>query len=65
MRAKRERLEAWKKDREAKKALEEAKAKAQALALAKAAGANPPGEYSFFPSAPRSRYTKPLDPPLF
>ncbi|KAG9017333.1 pre-mRNA processing RNA-helicase [Tulasnella sp. JGI-2019a] len=35
MRAKRERLEAWKKEREAKKALEEAKAKALALATAK------------------------------
>ena len=32
MRAKRERLEAWKKEREAKKALDEAKAKAMALA---------------------------------
>ena len=43
MKAKRERLEAWKKDREAKKALEEAKAKAQALALAKSAGAGGAG----------------------
>ena len=32
LRAKRERLEAWKKEREAKKALDEAKAKAMALA---------------------------------
>ena len=32
MKAKRERLEAWKKEREAKKALDEAKAKAMALA---------------------------------
>ena len=32
IKAKRERLEAWKKEREAKKALDEAKAKAMALA---------------------------------
>lgn len=40
LRAKRERLEAWKKEREAKKALDEAKAKAMALA-----GKSAPREY--------------------
>ena len=39
MRAKRERLEAWKKERDAKKALDEAKVKAMALA-----GKTAPGE---------------------
>lgn len=39
MRAKRAKLEAWKKEREAKKALDEAKAKAMALA-----GKAAPGE---------------------
>jgi len=39
MKAKRAKLEAWKKEREAKKALDEAKAKAMALA-----GKSAPGE---------------------
>ena len=39
MKAKRAKLEAWKKEREAKKALDEAKAKAMALA-----GKSVPGE---------------------
>jgi ATP-dependent RNA helicase DDX46/PRP5 len=42
MRAKRAKLEAWKKEREAKKALDEAKAKAMALA-----GKAAPGEFDF------------------
>ncbi len=52
MRAKRERLEAWKRDRDAKKALSEAKAKALALAAGKGA---PAGELSSF-------YFEPLIP---
>jgi ATP-dependent RNA helicase DDX46/PRP5 len=40
MKAKRAKLEAWKKEREAKKALDEAKAKAMALA-----GKVAPGEF--------------------
>lgn len=44
LRAKRAKLEAWKKEREAKKALDEAKAKAKAMALA---GKAPPGECVF------------------
>lgn len=42
MKAKRARVEAWKKEREAKKALDEAKAKAMALA-----GKSAPGECIF------------------
>lgn len=42
IKAKRERLEAWKKEREAKKALDEAKAKAMALA---GKSAPPGGEF--------------------
>lgn len=43
MRAKRAKLEAWKKEREAKKALDEAKAKAMALA-----GRAAPGEFDSY-----------------
>ncbi|KAF9451635.1 hypothetical protein P691DRAFT_807251, partial [Macrolepiota fuliginosa MF-IS2] len=42
MRAKRAKLEAWKREREAKKALDEAKAKAMALA-----GRAAPGEFTY------------------
>ncbi|CAO1638057.1 unnamed protein product [Parajaminaea phylloscopi] len=42
MRAKRERLEAWRKEREAKKALEEAKLRAQSVAAAHSAAAPAP-----------------------
>ena len=41
MKAKRAKLEAWKKERDAKKALDEAKAKAMALAGKSAAGEFP------------------------
>lgn len=51
-RAKRERLEAWRKEREAKKALEEAKLRAQSVAAAHSA--NAPGEYNASVSLPLS-----------
>lgn len=43
MKARREKIDAWKKEREAKKALDEAKAKAMALA-----GKTAPGTYPIF-----------------
>jgi hypothetical protein len=52
MRAKRERLEAWKRDRDAKKALSEAKAKALALAAGKGAPAGEPSLFYFEPLIP-------------
>ena len=51
IKAKRERLEAWKKEREAKKALDEAKAKAMALAGKSA----PPAGEPVFVALPTSR----------
>lgn len=44
MKAKRERLEAWKRKREASKALDEAKARSKAMALA--GKAPPAGEFT-------------------
>ena len=48
MKAKRAKLEAWKKEREAKKALGEAKAKAMALAGKSAPGAFPSFYLNYF-----------------
>ena len=55
LKAKRAKLEAWKKERDAKKALDEAKAKAMALA-----GKSVPGEF-YIPLHTRHDFT-PLDP---
>ncbi|KIJ37370.1 hypothetical protein M422DRAFT_69318 [Sphaerobolus stellatus SS14] len=54
MKAKRERLEDWKKKREATKALDEAKAKAKAMALA-GKGALPPAESATKPTVSLNR----------
>ena len=58
MKAKRAKLEQWKKDREAKKALDEAKAKAMALAAKSGSGES----FTFVCCALRD-FTS-LDPPL-